>query len=318
MTPVLPAFADHLWQSLLACGLLALFTRLARPNAAIVRIWLWRVSAAKLLLPFSFLYSLGGWFGFPVAHTADPVPEILLTAKAALTPLFAPAHSGNLTGGIALVFVVLASLAAGAWIRVIMEELRRERDVQLAAAEREQRDPDDRAPGLGFFKAAFITACAASVAGAILLAGAINDRQWRRELLVANALSLRGASLSIAPAAPGMGTRSRVSASENSVLIRNTTLQDLVAIAYGVNHYSVWSAQMYTEDADPGQFWLTVPRYDLRVHAAIREPGEFDPYALRAPITKLLADRYGLEIYVNDRCQPPCGKYGVAQTGPAL
>ena len=103
------------------------------------------------------------------------------------------------------------------------------------------------------------------------------------------------------------------------MLIRNTSIQDLVALAYGVSHYAVWSDQMFSLDSAPkDQFWLSGPRYDVRVRAPIRQPAEFDPYALRKPITKLLAERFGLEIYMDDQCQPPCGRYGVAQTDAAL
>ena len=54
-----------------------------------------------------------------------------------------------------------------------------------------------------------------------------------------------------------------------------------------------------------------MPRYDVRVTRPVVEPEEFDPFALRARITRMLAERHGLEIYVNSKCQPPCGKYGV-------
>jgi len=33
---------------------------------------------------------------------------------------------------------------------------------------------------------------------------------------------------------------------------------------------------------------------------------------LQAPVTELLASRFGLEIRVNHRCQAPCGKIRVA------
>jgi uncharacterized protein (TIGR03435 family) len=115
------------------------------------------------------------------------------------------------------------------------------------------------------------------------------------------------------PAAPGMGTRIRLSADEHGVLIRNTNIQGLVAIAYGVSPYSVWSDQYVSTASNPDHdYWLTSPRYDVSVRAPLPEPDEFNSYALRQPITKLLADRFGLEIYLNARCQPPCGVYQVA------
>jgi len=54
------------------------------------------------------------------------------------------------------------------------------------------------------------------------------------------------------------------------------------------------------------------PRYDVHVTAPVQRPAEFDPYALRQPVTKLLAERFGLEINLDNRCQPPCGSYAVA------
>ena len=131
-------------------------------------------------------------------------------------------------------------------------------------------------------------------------------------MLLANALSLRTAPVLMNTAAPGMGARIRVTADGHGVLIRNTNIQGLVALAYGVTPYDVWSDQYVSESSNPEHdYWLTSPRYDVSVRAALPAPAEFDTYALRQPITKLLADRFGLEIYLNDRCQPPCGVYQV-------
>jgi hypothetical protein len=319
VTPVVPALADHLWQSLLTCAVLWFFAWLARPNSALLRLTLWRICAVKLVLPYSLLYALGAGLGFPVAHSADTVPASLANGLAAMLPAFSPTRATGMGGAVALAFLALLLFAASAWARVIHDELGLEKLRVRADAARAARDPDDLPPGLGFWKAALFTASASGVVSAILLAGAVDNRQWRRDLLIANSLSLRGAPVVMHPAAPGMGSRSRVVADDNSVLIRNTNIQDLVALAYGVNHYAVWSDQMYSYESDPtDQYWLSVPRYDVRVQAPIREPGEFDPYALRSPITKLLAERFGLQIFVNQKCQPPCGSYGVAQSGAPL
>ena len=108
-----------------------------------------------------------------------------------------------------------------------------------------------------------------------------------------------------------MGRRSRIDASPDGVLIRNINIQDLVALAYGVNHYAVWGNQMIYDDDPDAKSWLVDPRYDLRISARITESGEFDPYALRPRLTQYLAERFGYEIYINGHCQPPCGTYGV-------
>ena len=78
---------------------------------------------------------------------------------------------------------------------------------------------------------------------------------------------------------------------------------------------AVWYTQMFPEDTPPEiKYWVLLPRYDVRVAAPIHVPEEFDPYALRQILTKLLADRFGLEIYVKQKCQPPCGRYNVPLT----
>ena len=47
------------------------------------------------------------------------------------------------------------------------------------------------------------------------------------------------------------------------------------------------------------------------VTAPVREPENFEPYALRQTVTRLIAERFGSEIHMNGECQPPCGRYGV-------
>ncbi len=58
--------------------------------------------------------------------------------------------------------------------------------------------------------------------------------------------------------------------------------------------------------------WLIDARYDMRIDGKVHDPDRFDTYALRVPVTRMLAQNHGLEIYVNNACQPPCGRYGVA------
>ena len=47
--------------------------------------------------------------------------------------------------------------------------------------------------------------------------------------------------------------------------------------------------------------WLDSPRYDIRAvaHTPVSRPEDFDPYALRGLVAKLLASRFDLEIHVN-------------------
>ena len=148
---------------------------------------------------------------------------------------------------------------------------------------------DDAPPALGFFKAALFTSCAICCFGGALLGGAISDGNWRRALLIDNVHALRDAPLAMNEAEPGMGSRSRIDAHADGVLIRNINIQNLIAVSYGVSHFSVTTNQMYPEDSDPElNSWLLTPNYDVRISASIREPGEFDPYALRQRVTELL------------------------------
>ncbi|HEY5809066.1 MAG TPA: hypothetical protein VIT67_13920 [Povalibacter sp.] len=306
---MLAAVADHLWQSLLFCALAALLAGLARKNPAIVRLWLWRTCALNFMVPFALVFALGDWLGFPLVHSDDPLPERLVRGAAAITPWVSPAQSG-FQPRISLL-ALLAGLAAALFcfrlitgaIRVEFERSRQEAWLLDAAA-------DDAPPALGFIKAALFTSCAIWCFGGALLGGAISDGNWRRGLLIENSRALRDAPVVMDEAAPGMGSRSRIYAKSDGVLIRNINLQDLIAVSYGVSHFSVTTNQMYSADAKPEfNSWLRTPSYDVHISASIREPEEFDPYALRQRMTTLLVKRFGLEIHVNGKCQPPCGRW---------
>ena len=147
------------------------------------------------------------------------------------------------------------------------------------------------------------------VAAAPLVAGAVNDAARRQALLAVNTRELGSAEVFIAPAVGGAAARARVVANQNGVLIRNSTLRDLIALAYGVKS---WEVQ--------GGPWLDSSRYDVRAvaRAPVSEPGELEPYALRGLVAKLLASRFDLEIHVNNRCQSPCGRYALTASNSAL
>ena len=307
---MLAGIADHFWQSFLFCALCALLALLVRRNAALVRLWLWRIGALKFLLPFALLFAFGQWLGFPLMHTEDPLPPLLVRTGAALTPWLAPARSGILSPAGLAVFL-LAGLA-GAVACVQFSKRRQHVELALAwqQAERIESASDDAPPALGFFKAAVITSCGIWTAGIALLGGAIDDGLWRRELLIANARALRDAPAFLTEAAPGMGTRSRLVVRADGVWIHNINVQNLIAVSHGVSHFSVTSNQFFPEDSEPGlSSFLLAPYFDLQIQAQIREPGEFDPYALRQRVTRLLVDRFGIEINVNGQCQPPCGRW---------
>ena len=307
------ALVDHLWQSLLLLAVCALLSLLLRDNSARVRLWLWRIAALKFLVPFALFHAVGGWLGLPVSHVSDPAPAFLLDWVSAARRVFAPAESVGLAGNAVVGASGLLLMIALGWAPKVVAQIK----VERLRAHREilhlLREPAARpARSVGFFKAALMTALVFAVSAGPLLAGAVDDHQHRRELLIANSLSLRTGTVDMKVAAPGMGTRARVIADDQGVLVRNASLMDLVSLVYGVSKFSVFGDQMVSsDDAGVQSYWLLTPRYDVRVTAPLREPEDFDPYALRQVVTRLIAERFGSEIHMNGKCQPPCGRYGV-------
>lgn len=312
---MLVAVLDHLWQSTGFFAGVCLLAFMTRRNAAIIRLWLWRTAAVKFLVPFAALFALGAWLGYPVATPNDSAPGPLLEALRLSTPLLAPAHSHSLESAVILTGVVIAPLAAAAGLYFAFVGIGREHARVLRESLRVEHDPDAAPPALGFFKAALLTLLAISAAGAPLLGGAVQDRQQRRNLLIIDSLALRSATIRMQTAAPGMGTRVRWVAHPRGVLIRNANIQALVSAVYGVSPHLVWTNQLAV---DSRNHWLLAPRYDIEVLGPIRDPRKFEPYALRQPVTQLLAERFGLETYRNGKCQPPCGRYGVAMPADPL
>lgn len=306
---MLAALADHLWQCLLFCSLGALFAWLARDNSARARLWIWRLCALKLLLPFALLFALGRWFGLPTRFSDDPVPAVLLRANELLTPLLAPAQSAGLDSPAASMCALASLPAIALFMPLLWRGLRVERWLLAQEDARLDLQDGERVPPLGFIKAALFTSCGIAIVLGVLLGGALADRLWRLDLLLTHARALRGAPMTLAEAAPGMGSRFRVDVSAGGVELRNVNIQELLAVAYGVSHFAVWSDQMFSED-DP-QPWLVTPRYDVRVRARLEHPEEFDTFALHQRITQFVAERFGIEVQINGKCQPPCGVYGV-------
>jgi beta-lactamase regulating signal transducer with metallopeptidase domain len=167
---------------------------------------------------------------------------------------------------------------------------------------------DGRPAALGTMKA--LTLLVATIAATTLpmFAGAVDGTAHRLELLAVNSRALGTAEFFVAPAARDADPRQHIFAARDGVLIRNTSLRDLIALAYGVERWQVsGNAQ-----------WLDSLRYDIRVvtHDPVSEPEALDPYALRELTAKLLAARFDLEIHVNRQCQSPCGRYALAAANP--
>ena len=77
------------------------------------------------------------------------------------------------------------------------------------------------------------------VAAAPLVAGAVDGTAHRQQLLAINSHALWSADISIDPTADDSSERQRVIADQRGVLIRNSTLRDLLALAYGVERWEV-------------------------------------------------------------------------------
>jgi hypothetical protein len=281
-------------------------------SAAIVRLWIWRIAGLKLMLPFSLLHALGGWLGFPSPHSADPAPHDLIRVLDLLAPLASPAHELAWSGW-TLALATLGALSfAAACAYMLRGRLKVEREKAQAETARRERDIDDVLPRPGFLGSAAISAFVLCAVAIPMLAGAVRDRQQRLDWLIENSLALRNAPVTLVPATPGMGERYRVEADAHGVTIRNANIHDLVAIAYGVKRHAVITPQMYSGMESAGRSWMHWPRYDVRVQAQVPEPRDFDSYALRQNLTKALSEQFGLEIYLNGDCQPPCGTYHLA------
>jgi hypothetical protein len=309
---MIAGLVDHLWQSVAFCLAMWLAVVSVRRHTAKLRLWMWRVAAIKFAIPFWLLFALGAWLGFPVDQPSDLPPASFIYLLRTAAPVLAPASMSGASSLALIAGLAVMLLPTLVCLRMTWHGIRLEHWRARDEAARLEHDPDDEEPSPGFVHAACLTALCVLAVSVPVLAGATDNRLWRHELLVANARTLRVAEIKMVDAAPGMGDRSRVIANANGVLIRNASIQDLVAMAYGIHPLSVWYTQMFPEDTPPEiKYWVLLPRYDVRVTAPIVEPEEFDTYALRQIVTKLLADRFGLEIYVKQDCQPPCGRYGV-------
>ena len=161
-----------------------------------------------------------------------------------------------------------------------------------------------RPAGLGAVKT--VSLLAATIAAAMLpmFAGAVDGTTHRLQLLAINSRALGAADYFVETVAGTPEIPHSVIVARDGVVIRNTTLRDLIVLAYGVDRWRV---------RGHGQF-LDWPRYDIRAvaHGPLSEPEEFDPSALRDLTAKLLASRFDLEIHVNRRCQSPCGRFAPA------
>lgn len=308
---MLAALSDHLWQSLLCLLVATVFAALLRNAGALVRLWTWRVAALKFAVPFALFQIIGGWLGFPVMHASDPPPASLVSMIAELRPWLAPAQNHAWSGVPATALLALLLGVSAGWVLWILRELRVERALARWQAAHEQDEFEPQPRPVGFFRAATITLFVITTLLAPMIAGAVDDRRQRHGLLVANSLALRDAKVRLTVAPPGRGGRSRVFAARDGVRIRNVNVQELIALAFGVSPSAVMGDQFQSRDnGNPYDYWMVSPRYDLEISGAVLEPERFDAYALHHVITRLMAEKFGIEIHVNGDCQAPCGRWG--------
>ncbi len=308
---MLASLVDHLWQSILVFWLAVICVALSRRHSAQVRLWLWRLAAAKFLVPFAILVGIGSGFDLFALAPDDPTPASLLRALDATLALTAPARSAKLDGVAALAGIAVLLLVSAACGRILVASERLERWRVAREMARLERDSDDAPPGLGAWRGALFTLLALCLVCGPAFAGAVGEREWRRELVLENARNLFRAEVRIRQAAPGMGWRAQLSADANGAHIRNATIQQLTGIAYGVRVSVVWGEHR-VDPEDVANDWFVGTRYDVDIAGPIREPAKFDGYALRVPITRALGEKYGIQIFQNSACEPPCGAYGVA------
>jgi bla regulator protein BlaR1 len=80
---VIAALLDHLWQSTLFAGVIALLVPLFRGNRAAIRYGLWFTASVKFLLPFSLLANVGAALPAPV-HPVLSAPALIAIGPAAV------------------------------------------------------------------------------------------------------------------------------------------------------------------------------------------------------------------------------------------
>jgi hypothetical protein len=288
---------DHLWQSVSCVALAWLLARMLATHPAILHLWLWRIAALKFVVPFTFLYALGAWIGFPVRHSAIPPPAALTRAADLVTPMVAPARNLDASATSPAVEVVLASLLAIAALWLVGSRLRDARASLEAETARVSEDWTAAPAPPGFLKTVVVAACALVLLVTPLVGGALRDRQSRQQSLAIDTRSLRAAPITLRETPFHFGDRAEIVATRNGVVIRKINLQDLVALVYGIGQFEVFGGALP---------WLESPHYDVEVRGPIHAPATFDPYSLRQPVTNYLNAEYGISIRVTGSCLDPC------------
>jgi len=111
---MISALLDHVWQSTVFAGGIALLTLLFRRNGAAVRFWLWFAASLKFVLPFALLGMLGEVFfrvvpALPPSALAKSIQALQPAAEKFSAParMLAPDHADSLH---------LGPLPLGVWL----------------------------------------------------------------------------------------------------------------------------------------------------------------------------------------------------------
>jgi len=161
-----------------------------------------------------------------------------------------------------------------------------------------------RPAAVGFAKGHALLLGALACAGIPLITGAADGALRRQAVLDVNSRELAAARFQVETAS-GVRSRPAVVVNANEVFIRDSTVRDMVALVYDLR-----SSQVQGEI-----WWKDSVRYDVRLvtDQPVSNPESLDPSALRGVVTRLLAERFDLEIYVNQSCQEPCGPRALAR-----
>jgi bla regulator protein BlaR1 len=91
---------------------------------------------------------------------------------------------------------------------------------------------------------------------------------------------------------------SSITRGESGLHIRNTSLRELIAFAYGSNVRDVRGSLRH----------LDAPRFDVDLPLLRGLSDEPEMAAYRSAVTALLAREFNFQILINRRCQQPCGR----------
>ena len=122
---MITALGNHLWQSTLFCGLVALLMRTLQGNRAAVRHGLWLAASLKFLVPFSLLVAIAGhveWRNPPAAVrppllVVDQISRPFVTHAPASLPVSTPAAPDRLRGVLFAVWLCGFASQCLAWWR---------------------------------------------------------------------------------------------------------------------------------------------------------------------------------------------------------